>query len=82
MRLADFNLMDEIGQAEALLNYGVLVAERIYKSFTIYLYQIGSFYVEVYFHNHFRVIQGFRGFESLQPLEPYLHEIDITCLHE
>jgi hypothetical protein len=80
MKLTEFNLMDEIGQAEALLNYGVLVAERIYKSFTIFLYQVNQFYVEVYFNNNFSMIQGFRAFESTSALEPYLEEIDITSL--
>lgn len=82
MKLIDFNLMDEIRQAEALLNYGVLVAERVYKSFTIFLYQVNQFYVEVYYHNGFCMIQGFRGFESNNnSLEPYLEEIDISPLY-
>jgi hypothetical protein len=80
MKLTDFNLLDEIAQAEALLNYGVLVAERLYKEFTIFLYQVNQFYVEVYYHNKFTMIQGFRGFESTAALEPYLEEIDITSL--
>jgi len=80
MKLTDFNLLDEIKQAEALLNYGVLVAERMYKNFTIFLYQVNQFYVEVYYHNTFSIIQGFRGFENTNALEPYLDEIDITSL--
>jgi len=80
MKLTDFNLLDEIKQAEALLNYGVLVAERMYKNFTIFLYQVNQFYVEVYYHNTFSIIQGFRGFENTNALEPYLEEIDITSL--
>lgn len=80
MKLSDFNLLDEIKQAETLLNYGVLVAERIYKNFTIFLYQVNQFYVEVYYHNTFSMIQGFRGFETGNALEPYLEQIDITSL--
>ncbi|HEX2607839.1 MAG TPA: hypothetical protein VHK91_10685 [Flavisolibacter sp.] len=77
MKLSDFNLLDEIRQAEALLNHGVLIAERLYKDFNIFLYQVNHFYVEVYFHNGFKMIQGFRGFESVNALEPYLDEIRI-----
>jgi hypothetical protein len=80
MKLTDFNLLDEVKQAEVLLNYGVLVAERVYKSFTIFLYQVNKFYVEVYYHNSFSMIQGFRGFESIHSLDPYLEEIDISPL--
>lgn len=80
MKLTEFNILDEIRQAEALLNNGVLIAERIYKNFTIFLYQVNQFYVEVYYHNTFSMIQGFRGFESTNALEPYLEEIDISFL--
>ncbi|MGZ3837866.1 MAG: hypothetical protein ACXVMS_07415 [Flavisolibacter sp.] len=80
MNLQDFNLLDEIKQAEALLHHGTLVAERVYKSFTIFLYQVNRFYVEVYFHNAFSMIQGFRGFESTTVLDPYLENIDISTL--
>ena len=81
MELTDFNHLDEIRQAEAILNYGVLLGERAYKSFTIFLYQVNHFYVEVYYHNTYTMIQGFRGFESTHALEPYLRKIDITSLH-
>jgi len=80
MKLTEFNLLDEIAQAEALVNHGVLIAERMYKDFTIFLYQVEKFYVEVYYHNKFTMIQGFRGFDSTTALEPYLEEIDITSL--
>jgi hypothetical protein len=78
----DFNELDEIQQAETLLNYGVLVAERIYKDFTIFLYQINKFYAEVYYNNNFCMIQGFRGFAETSALDPFLEEIDITSLQD
>jgi hypothetical protein len=78
----DFNELDEIQQAETLLNYGVLVAERIYKDFTIFLYQINKFYAEVYYNNSFCMIQGFRGFAETSALDPFLEEIDITSLQD
>ncbi len=82
MTLDHFNHLDEIKQAEALLNYGVLVAERLYRDFTIFLYQIDLFYAEVYYNNNFCIIQGFRGFAETSALEPYLEEIDITALQD
>lgn len=80
MELTDFNILDEIKQAEALLNHGVLIAERMYKEFQILLYQVNQFYVEVYYHNNFQMIQGFGGFENTNALDPYLADIDITSL--
>jgi hypothetical protein len=81
MTLSEFNTWDEIKQAEALLNDGVMVAERAYKQFNILLYQVKDFYVEVYYNTTFSIIQGFRGFDSMTSLDPYLQEIDITSLH-
>ena len=80
MRLTDFNILDEIEQAQAILRHGIFIAERFYKEFRILLYQFHSFYVEVYYHKTYDMIQGFRGFESMSALDPYLAEIDITEL--
>jgi hypothetical protein len=80
MTFKEFNLLDEIGQTEALISEGVLIAERIYKEFKIMLYQISQFYVEVYYHLSYDVIQGFRSFNGTNGLEPYFAEIDIDCL--
>ncbi len=72
--------MNEVGQADVLLDQGVMVAERIYKDFKIILYQVQHFYVEVYFNKTYEMIQGFRAFESMQHLDPYLESIDIREL--
>jgi hypothetical protein len=80
MRFEEFNLLNEIRQTEILIEQGVLVAERFYKELKIMLYQISEFYVEVYYHLSYGVVQGFRCFESTAQLEPYFSEIDIDCL--
>lgn len=80
MNTREFNGMDDVRQAETLLNEGVVIAERLYKEFRILLYQVRHFYVEVYFHKKFDMIQGFRSFESMSSLDPYLEEIDISDL--
>ena len=80
MKLREFNLLNEINQAKALLSSGVLLTERLCRDLTIYLYQVNNFYVEVYFNNIFGMIQGFRGFDSTTALDPYLEEIDISSL--
>lgn len=80
MRFEQFNLLNEIRQTEVLIEQGVLVAERFYKELKIMLYQVSEFYVEVYYHLNYGVVQGFRSFESTAQLEPYFSEIDIDCL--
>ncbi len=47
------------------------------------LYQIDSFYVEVYYHKEYSVIRRFRLFSTIDQLQPYIDQIDIvTKLNE
>ncbi|HWJ90162.1 MAG TPA: hypothetical protein VNR87_03580 [Flavisolibacter sp.] len=82
MTIADFTLLDEIKQAQTLVERGVFVAERLYKNFSIFLYQVDSFYVEIYHNLRYNAMQGMRSFEDDEALEPYLEEIDISCLYQ
>ena len=82
MTSAEFSLLPEKKQTEILLEKGVFVAERMYKNFTIFLYQVDQFYVELYHNLRYNVIQGMRSFEDQEALEPFLREIDISCLTE
>ena len=81
MKLYDFKFLDDKSQAEILFNYGVLIAERLYKDLVIQLYQINSFYVEVYYNAVFKMVQGINSFENLSRLEPYLSSIDISFMN-
>jgi hypothetical protein len=81
MKLYDFKFLDDKSQAEVLFNYGVLIAERLYKDLVIQLYQINSFYVEVYYNAVFKMVQGINSFENLSRLEPYLSGIDISFMN-
>jgi len=81
MKLYDFKFLDDKSQAEILFNYGVLIAERLYKDLVIQLYQINSFYVEVYYNAVFKMVQGINSFENLSRLEPYLSSIDISFIN-
>ena len=80
MKLYDFKFLDDKSQAEVLFNYGVLIAERLYKDLVIQLYQINSFYVEVYYNSIFKMVQGINSFDNLTRLEPYLNNIDISFI--
>ncbi len=81
MKLYDFKFLDDKSQAEVLFNYGVLIAERLYKDLVIQLYQINSFYVEVYYNSVFKMVQGINSFDNLTRLEPYLSSIDISFMN-
>jgi len=81
MKLYDFKFLDDKSQAEVLFNYGVLIAERLYKDLVIQLYQINNFYVEVYYNAIFKMVQGINSFDNLTRLEPYLSSIDISFIN-
>lgn len=80
MTLDEFTLLDDTKQAETLLDQGIYLTKRLYKNFSIFLYQLDSFYVEVYHNLRYDFTQGMRCFEDDDALQPYLESIDISCL--
>lgn len=77
MTLYGFNQMDEMEQMEAIWD-GVFLDDREDNEHEILLYQVDSFYVEVYYHKEFNAIRKFRAFSSIDQLDPYLDKIDLT----
>lgn len=83
MTLDEFTLLNETKQAETLLKRGIYLADRLYKNFSIILYQLDNFYVEVYHNIRFDIMQGMRCFQDDETaLQPYLESIDISSLVE
>lgn len=76
MTLYEFNLLDEMEQAEILWN-APCIDGREDAEHKILLYQVDRFYVEVYYHKEYNVIRKFMSFESTDQLEPYLQKIDL-----
>jgi hypothetical protein len=82
MTLDEFTSLDEAMQAEALIDRGVFLAERMYKNFSIFLYQLDDFYVEIYHNLKYNVMQGMRSFQEEEDLEPFLENIDISSIYQ
>ena len=80
MTLYQFNRLCENKQREALICDGVLLAKRTYASYIIALFQIGNFYIEVWYTKKGLDIGLVRGFDSTDELDPYLSEINIASL--
>ena len=77
MTLYEFNALDEMEQAEAIWNEGSRIAERIDGEFKLILFQIDSFYVEVWHHIEHQVVKKYRSFSSTAQLKPYFDIIPI-----
>ena len=82
MTLDEFTSLDETLQAEAQIDRGVFLAERMYKNFSIFLYQLDDFYVEIYHNLKYNVMQGMRSFREEEDLEPFLENIDISSIYQ
>jgi hypothetical protein len=69
MTLTEFNKLSTEEQQKAVLMQGVFLAERKDPPLRMMLYDMGNFYVEVFFLSN-----------NTKKLEPYLQRIDVSSL--
>ena len=81
MTLYEFNMLEKEDQHSAVWNYGTHICERIEGPHKLILYQIFSFYIELYYSFEDNRLTKLRSFSSLKCLDPYLAYIDITNLY-
>jgi hypothetical protein len=82
MTLTKFNRLSLEEQQIAVLQEGVFLAERKDAPLRMMLYDMNSFYVEVFFLNRYNKVAWFNGFTSTDKLEPYLAHIDVSSVLE
>jgi hypothetical protein len=82
MTQEEFAQLDDNKQAAALIDRGVFLTERMYKNFSIFLYCLDDFYVEIFHNLRFNVMQGMRSFRANEDLDPYLETIDISAVYQ
>ncbi|HEY4290463.1 MAG TPA: hypothetical protein VGN00_25360 [Puia sp.] len=80
MRLSDFILMNEEEKKLAVLHNGVLIAKRNSFDSLIFLFHLGSYYVEAYCNTSSKAIEEYRAFANTSLLAPYLDAIPINDL--
>ena len=78
MTLYQFNVLTENEKTAIVWNEGHLVGDRKENNFSIRLYQVRSFYVELYYNGQANNLSKLRFFSSINQLEPYLTNIDIS----
>jgi len=81
MTLSEFRALDEI-EKQAAIWQGVHVGTRYDEHHSILLFQVDSFYVEVFYHRELSIIRRYRPFARTEPLYPYLRQIDISGLNQ
>ena len=82
MNLYRFLKLDETQQTEILWYNGVQIGRRKDEEHTILLYQVESFYVEVFYNRKEKIIKKYRCFEQVEQLAPYLEQIDISPVYK
>jgi hypothetical protein len=80
MTISDFEITDSLEKLELLTEKGVLLSSRIDGCFQISLFQMDSFYVEIYYHIGQLCIRLIRCFDETSGIDPYLGDIDISDL--
>jgi len=67
-------------KTQLLYNEGIYIGKRALNGFTAVLYQVHSFYVEIFFMEYRRQVKCFHVSESTHILNPYLDQIEVNEL--
>jgi hypothetical protein len=78
MTLQHFRTLSQDKQFRKLLLNGVFLTSRDTDENCILLFQLGNFYVEIFFNRECEEIIYSRSFKNTDKLEPYLEQIDIS----
>jgi hypothetical protein len=80
MRLSEFILLNEDEKKSTVLHQGVLIAKRSSFDSMVFLFQLGSYYVEAYCNPMNKAIEEYRMFDNINVLKPYLEDIRLDNL--
>jgi hypothetical protein len=80
MRLSDFIVLNADEKKATVLHQGVLIAKRSSLDSMVFLFQLGSYYVEAYCNHANKAIEEYRMFDNIDVLKPYLEAIPLDHL--
>ena len=80
MTARQFDSLNPTDKENMVCLYGAFIAVRQEPEFIIRLYQLDSFYVELYYHQVRDQAVCIKSFESTVKLDPYLNSIDLSGL--
>ena len=78
MGIYEFNLLKLEQQKKLVWSEVIFLTNRLEQNFGLTLYSLFDFYVEVHLNNETNEIEKIRTFKSIEPLTPYLDEIELT----
>ena len=80
MTIYEFRLFDDWEQLDLLRKEGLYIGKRKEKHLIALLYQLDSFYVEIFYHKYRFQVVRLRCTRSTSILHPYLEQIDVEAL--
>jgi len=80
MRLSEFILLNEQEKKSTVLHRGVLLGKRSSFESMVFLFQLGSYYVEAYCNPDNKAIEEYWMFDNIDFLTPYLESIPLDNL--
>jgi len=80
MTLSDFKLLDYRAQTDLLHKEAIYVGKRKIFSRTVVLFQLYTFYVEIYYHEYRKIIHYINCTQSIESVDPYLEQINVEEL--
>lgn len=80
LSLSEFNLLPEELKLKVLQQEGVHIGKRVINRQDVILFQLYSFYVEVYYNEYRKDISHLIVSESADAITPYLDQIEVRDL--
>jgi hypothetical protein len=80
MKIAEFDVLPKDQKMRILWSDGNYIADRKVHYYSIVLYHLFSFYVEVWYASDLNEIDILAAFDDAGHLEPYLDMIDIDSV--
>lgn len=80
MNLDEFALLTEDQRISILWREAKIIAQRKEDDYNVFLYQVYSFYIEVWYSCNLMNIYSLKSFSSTEELDPYLEQVDISSL--
>lgn len=82
MKLSEFILLSEEEKKKILLHQGILIGKRVVSGQMVFLFQLQTYYIEVYCDLEDKNVKEYLAFEGTTPLQPYLETIAIDHLFQ
>jgi hypothetical protein len=81
LSIFEFALLDDHSKKMHMLEHGVYLISRRAENFTVHLYRLPGFYVELFMDHRPNPAVWFRSFDEPSLLEPYVNTIRLEELY-